>query len=708
MKRTKKERLLLGWVPWGVLLMQITALGTATAQDTRGGASTPAYLLPDTVLVQSTKLSLPLSELAMSAMVLSADQIRSHGSPETRELLAAIPGLNSYDLSGSGNQGVVESRGFTSFGETSYLQVLIDGFPVADVEKDAIDWSLLAPSQIERIEVLRGPVSFLYGNSSMVGLVNLVTRRPRGGPNVWGESSGGSHGEFSNTVGGSWAGARMCGSLSVSRRERDGYRDHSAGRLTGAYGLFDARLSARWSLRSRLLLQHASSEIPGPLPDSLVARDRRQVWEPFRFDDERHDCVQPSVEVKGQITRWLEAVGTFQLERRESDATETVFPVGSLDRSTQSSAWSAEGRIGLAPDGRGFRRAMIGVSLEHGHLESRYRSPSDTSREPVGAGDVEQTDIAVFGCIQSAPILSLTLSGGLRGDWNRSSKKNPLDPASGDLSQEVAALSPFLGLNREIPGRGNLYVSAAGSFKNPTLEQLYDTRPYDLDGPGGLPPITLSSSALDPQRGFHLDLGGRIRGAQRWQLETDLYYAKSTDEIGFDLTTFRYDNIEESTHYGLETTLAFEPGHGIAVRGVYAFTRARFDGGENDNNQINMVPKHQIHAFFDAEPFTGTRLRLEIRHVRDQWLDEGSRFPLSAYTVADMGASRRIGVIDLFGEIANLFDERYAAAGYETIDETGQDLPLYFPAPERTFRVGISVESGRSETRASTNRPARS
>ena len=78
--------------------------------------------------------------------------------------------------------------------------------------------------------------------------------------------------------------------------------------------------------------------------------------------------------------------------------------------------------------------------------------------------------------------------------------------------------------------------------------------------------------------------------------------------------------------------------------------------------------------------------------MRDQWLDEGNRYALSPYAVLDVAVSQRIRMIDLFGKIGNLMDERYTPAGYQTLDERGAELPLYFPAARRNYRFGIRLE----------------
>ncbi|MBD3161443.1 MAG: TonB-dependent receptor plug domain-containing protein [Candidatus Eisenbacteria bacterium] len=686
MIRTRSVRSGLLALLLSVLSSSAGAAGEAAIED--------AIPLPDTILVLSTKIPFQLRDLAASATIVPSGRIRAGAASETREILDAVAGLHTFDLSAAGSGGVVESRGFTSFGETSYLQVLVDGFPLADLENDAVDWSLLAPSQIRRVEVLRGPVAYLYGNAAMAGVVNLITwDRSRPG-RIWFQGGGGSDRDLRASAGWSGGSAGLAGGASGFRRTSDGYRDHSGVSRTGATGNLRAALSRRWNLRARLLLHHVRREIPGPLPDSLLRTEPRASWEPFARDDRNADLLLPSIELQGRIGPASELTARIHGDFREVEAVETVYPTGTLDRESRSRSVRAEARFHWRSGTTRPFDLLIGTEGGWGDLESRYfdgAAPTGAAR--VGAGDVERVSGSVFAWTQIRPAALWSVNAGIRWDGIRAELERPDDPEQGTTTQELAALSPAIGISREIAGEGLVFASAAGSFKAPTLEQLFDQRPYFVpDGEGGVVPVTLSSPALDPQRGFHLDLGGRHRIGSRARLGGTIYYAKSTDEIGFDLARFRYDNIEESTHFGFEGNGSILLDDRAETRLRYTYTRARFDGGPFDGNQINSVPKHRIGGDLEVRPTRDLIATVSLTHVREQWLDEENRFELRPTTFVDLTAQRRFGPVTLFGAVRNLFEEDRPPAGYLTIDEMGADLPLYYPPADRRFEVGLRVE----------------
>jgi len=201
--------------------------------------------------------------------------------------------------------------------------------------------------------------------------------------------------------------------------------------------------------------------------------------------------------------------------------------------------------------------------------------------------------------------------------------------------------------------------------------------------------LHVSADALKPQRGVHYEAGIRSAPARRLSAEAGLYYVRSRDEIGFDLANFRYANIDRSAHAGGEGRITCTPVRWLEGEVEYTYTRARFVGGENDGKQINNVPEEIAHGRVTLFGPRGGSLSAGVTDVRRQWLDEADRYPIPAYTVFDLNLVMPAGPLQLVASVDNLFDRIYAPSAYLTTDEMGRDLPLYFPAAGRSYRIGL-------------------
>ena len=156
-----------------------------------------------------------------SVSVIHARDIQKRGSLGFNDVLRGVPGLDVYSNGGPGAQTSVALRGSTP-GQTL---VLIDGIRIGDPTSTdgSVDFGRLLPTDIERIEVLRGPQSALYGSDAMGGVINIITRRGKGAPQGWLMSEGGSYGTSSSRASISGADGQGSYALSISGLHADGF-----------------------------------------------------------------------------------------------------------------------------------------------------------------------------------------------------------------------------------------------------------------------------------------------------------------------------------------------------------------------------------------------------------------------------------------------------------------------------------------------------
>jgi vitamin B12 transporter len=149
------------------------------------------------VVVSPSTVVTPSDQSASSVSVITAADIEAQHRLTVPDALAAVPGLNVVQTGGPGGQTSVFIRGTNS----NHVKVLVDGIDVSDPSNPngSFDFGQLLTGDIERIEVLRGPQSGLYGSDAIGGVISITTKSGNGPPKVTLSAEGGSFGTFSST-----------------------------------------------------------------------------------------------------------------------------------------------------------------------------------------------------------------------------------------------------------------------------------------------------------------------------------------------------------------------------------------------------------------------------------------------------------------------------------------------------------------------------
>src|SRR5690348_11504697 len=159
--------------------------------DEVAGVLHPVYL---PVVTVATRTETPEYQIASSVTVITADEIAQQQARTLADVLRDVPGLNLVQSGGPGAQASVFMRGTNS----NHTKVLIDGIDVSDPSSSGanFDFSQLLTQDIERVEVLRGPQSGLYGSDAIGGVINIITKGGQQAPGQSANVEGGSFNTF--------------------------------------------------------------------------------------------------------------------------------------------------------------------------------------------------------------------------------------------------------------------------------------------------------------------------------------------------------------------------------------------------------------------------------------------------------------------------------------------------------------------------------
>jgi vitamin B12 transporter len=361
-------------------------------------------------------------ESAADVTVLERDRLQELPAENLAEALDSVLGVRVSPAAGFGSAPVVGSRGFFGGGEAEYVLLVVDGIPVGDVESGLADWRRLRTQQLERVEILHGPASSVYGDAALGGVVQAFTRA-KADPQGVAELSVGSFETGALDV--DWGRPLDRGrvGLAATLSHTGGEREHSGGDEGGADAFFATPMGGG-QLRLSLAASRRTRDDPGALDAEQAARDSDASDPLFRFDREETGRARAAVSFVREGRSEVRATLSFALRDAQLTRTLPLLPhVGDRalrDLDTHALAFSMEAGRDLGLGGRESRlRAGFDVGLDG--LDTAYYpvGPDGASGPQSAAATGARRRLAGYVTQDVRPLDRLRISGGLRWDGIR-------------------------------------------------------------------------------------------------------------------------------------------------------------------------------------------------------------------------------------------------------------------------------------------------
>ena len=558
-------------------------------------------------MVTATRVDQPSLEIPASIDRVYAEEIRD-GRPQVNlsESLGRVPGITVLNRQNYAQDLQISSRGFGSrstFGVRG-IRMIADGIPASmpDGQGQASTFDL---GSAERIEVLRGPFSSLYGNAAG-GVINVVTEDGPAIPTLELGLYGGSYDTWRSALkfGGQWGALNAVGDL--SRFDTEGYREHSAALRDqlNAKGRIALGEASRLTLVATSLRQPDTQD-PLGLTAAQVAQDPRQATpQAIQFNTRKtieHDQAGATFEHAFSAQHRLQASGWFGTRFVEQylaiplafqAAPTSSGGVVNLDREFGGGALRLFSELTLA--GKPLR---LSVGVEYERMDERRRGYiNDLGVQGALKRDEDDTVSSTGAYAQAEWKFAERWSGHLGVRATEVSFEstdyyvlagNPDDSGARDYR----ATTPVAGLVFRLDPATSLYANVGRGFETPTFAELA----YQNTGSG-------LNLALEAAESRHVEIGAkRVRpGAYRasvalFDIETENEIV--TDQSSGGRTTFR--NAGRTQRRGVEVAAeSLRPGP-LELRVAYTYLDAAFEDGFGTiaaGNMLPGVPKHQFYA----------------------------------------------------------------------------------------------------------------
>jgi outer membrane cobalamin receptor len=494
--------------------------------------------------------------------------------------------------------------------EAAQVLVLIDGVRLNSPQYGQFDLNQLpvALNEIERIEVLRGAASALYGSNALGGVINIITRSPQETPST---QVGWTEGERKTRIV-SGSTSRQAGDfryrLGAESRASDGYRKNSDFEQYTLNGLFG--YSPTEDVDVELSAYHLDYESGIPGSESWPSPDAEQ-------EDKRTVAALKLETPLGPVK--LTARGIYEHHRNNYRDPGGWVPI---NETHTIDTYGAELHAEKTLNGHSF---LVGGDY--------YRDDLDSTN----IGDEDQEHGAVFGQFQADLAASMTLLLGLRYDIHS------------DFDNE---LSPRAALHIALTDVTRVRLSASKAFRAPTLNDLY--WPEDSFSKG--------NPDLDPETAWEYELALEQTLGDRGRVSLAGFLRDAEDLISWqpdDFFVYSPVNVNDARIWGVEVDGRFDLCSFATIGGNYTYLHPK----DRDTDEYLLgKPRHEAHGFVALKPFNETTLRFDGRYLR--YYPEIARKEKD-YFVTDLALTHAI----MFGEVAvdatvsvkNLFNEGYEA-----------------------------------------------
>ena len=570
----------------------------------------------------------PIGHTGSTVSVVSSEQIARMSPATVTQLLRSVPGVTAIETGGPGGTTEVRLRG----AETGHTLVLINGVRVNDfaTARDDFDFAQFSPNDIERIEILRGPQSAVYGSDAIGGVINIITRKPSSGFSGFASVEGGSYGTHAERLSGGMSAGdfsmRISGSyFSTEGFSRRGDRDSD---------------EADGTEKRAGMVSAEYAPVDGPRVEiGINAFDQSSDYDAFSDPDAPYTVDRTSVSGFGKIMipsnggKFDQSVTGFFLDSSRDNRQPLSSPTVSRFDAT---AVGAEYQV--VADLSEYGRLLLGARFEN---EVATNVAKGTASFPGYASD--RTLYAVYGQQQFTLFDDVYLTVGGRYDGE-------IDGQGFLTGRATVAYTMY-------ETGTKLRASVGTGAKRPTAYQIGNNiYAATLVGGGDV------DTDLQPETSIGVDVGiDQSLLDDAINLSATVFYNRFQDLLSFKSIAFpdgSYENVARAETAGIEVSAEAEivPGR-LRAGASYTYLHSRnLDTGKH----LPRRPEHS--AAFDLTFFGSDYFEMTLSgvYVGERFNRSSSATPMASYGRLDLlGKIMLASGAEIFGRIENLTDTRY-------------------------------------------------
>jgi vitamin B12 transporter len=580
--------------------------------------SAEADIETEEIVVSATRLPIPEDQSPATVSVVTSEEIEQRQVRRVADALREVPGITVTQSGAPGQLTSVFTRGLRS----EHTQVLLDGIPINQGLQGAFNFADLTVDNIDRIEVVRGPQSTIYGPRALAGVIQIFTRRGAGRPTGVFSAEAGSFGSFRESLSSQGGWKQFDYSVGLSRFDTENERRNNEYRLSN--GIANIGWSPNEQLRIGSLFTYSEADIG--LPNTIS--NPKPI---DNFFTERW-LIGPSIEFRPN--EWWEhrLIASYDHERQINDPNEDFF-VGATRALFKRFTLDYQNNLKPAS------WLILTSGLFYSEVDAGQERPFISQLfgpQPTFISDyTEQTGAFVQASVTPATGLNL-VAGGRLDHFNQ----------FGDVWTYRFAGSYVVAQTDT-----TLHASFAKGFSPPTSQDK----------------IFGNNFALEPERNHGWDAGVEQRlWDGRVQLGATYFHNRLSNVIGFN-GLFETLNLGAARTQGVEMEVKLRPMSDLTLTASYTYLDAEktsaADITQPEGARLPRRPRNEGYASASYLWFGKLRTTVEGKFVnaREELSFGSPNFDIEDYAFVNIAAEYEINRnVSVFGRINNVTDEEYA------------------------------------------------
>lgn len=670
-----------------VLLYSVVIFSPVQAQEKKDEET--AITLKE-VVVTATRDKQETRKTPANVTVITKEEINKTGATTIVEVLENIEGAQFRSYSGNSAQTMIDLRGFGGDNPYGKTLILLDGRRLNRPDMSPASLMQIPLNNIESIEIIRGASSVLYGDAAIGGVINIITKRGKGTPQIDAALTAGSYNFHDEKVGVSGSTGKLSYAVNGANQFSWGYRDRSKFSFSGAGFNIGYDASSYLALSLDGSLSKTGFEMPGGLTKVQMETNPRQIQPGHENDDATEDYQN----LHGQVNTVLGKFGRLDTDFYYGNKTiksnfASYWPPNQYNSYDIKTFGITPKYILETPIVRFANKLIIGVDYYHETMAlDKYSDKERTIK--TNMADFEKNTLGFYLRDEFSVLPYLILAGGYRTESAEfKGKSTTLSPLSDDFdAAKRHRAEAWEGSLTYLFGKmSKAYVKYASVYRYPFLDEqasFYSSGPFNT-----------FNMNIEKEKGKSYEVGTSVYPLDNLKLGLTFYWIDMEDEISADPVTWELKNLDKTRHVGGEFNFNYIQKGLFSFYGNATYQKAVFVEGLNQDKDVPLVPNLMANANLEINLPYNIFLNPRLHYVGKSFLAndyDNNAEQLKDYFRWDFFVYWRPKIkgkkVIAFAGVENLTDVKYATYG---IDMAPWGENLYYPADGLIIKGGVSV-----------------